>query len=73
MSDGLCDLNNTSCDLSADQGFRSLDREAHLKHEDWRVYVQRRGPATEVISDTQNRRSHAIAMPQSLVEQAFVA
>jgi len=73
VSDGLCDLNNTSCDVSADQGYRSLEREAHLKHEDRRVYIQRRRPATEVISDTQNRHNHAIATPRSLGEHAFVA
>ena len=69
----LLDPNNTSCDVYADRGCPSAEREATLTAAGWRVQIQRKGSANKPISETQKQRNRRIATPRARVEHVFGA
>lgn len=69
----LLDLSNTSRDIYADRSYPGIERETRLKQAGGRVHIQRRGHATEGISETQKRRNRAIATPREPVSSMYSA
>lgn len=71
--DNVFDASDTSCDVYADRGYPSEEREAWLKEIGFRNQIQRKGKPNKSLSECQQRRNKRIAKARARVEHVFGA
>ncbi|TNY25657.1 hypothetical protein BV497_12280 [Fulvimonas soli] len=62
---------NTAKDVYADRGYAKHARQTALYVQGYRAHIQRKGTATQPISDAQQRRNRRIARQRAFGEHPF--
>lgn len=69
--EAILDDTNTGKDVYADRGYAKHARETELHVRGYRAHIQRKGTATQSISETQQRRNRRIAKQRAFGEHPF--
>jgi len=69
--EAILDDTNTAKDVYADRGYAKHARQTALYVQGYRAHIQRKGTATQPISDAQQRRNRRIARQRAFGEHPF--